>query len=455
MATAGNYNTRGTPANDYATAWKCEWTEPDGRLTDSDLKNFAHVNCSYLSGTQPPTLLALKQHAHSLANLIRKLAPSSTIGIINFGATNETNLMFSDHEEFDWLNDLDTPYDNQDEAHLAPLWKVANQVTQEHELFGSSHRCPLETATDFGPYAKEGDIIRPYRGHHNLVMHANECLEILDHEYSATGGLMSLLPVPSTKDTGVDRNARNTLLGQWLYHSQYTTTRMHELEIQLENALNLLEGEAIVPKQLRDRADGHSLEAVLERYKHKPSTEPQDTFIFARCEEDVTKMIHERLDDAEVVMQDDEITWAELGVTGQRLFDDSTGIKISRGVVSVDAMSRFYRLKGFGNKATLFVVPLVQDRPDFEVLRSREKRPPVVATATPLWPERVTSLEQRYKDKDTQIMDLEHANRTLLRQRTHIDAEMLVKEAEIKRLGALVDRLQGIGEEAGEDDEEA
>lgn len=78
--------------------------------------------------------------------------------------------------------------------------------------------------------AEEQTVRKPYSTHHNLLMHASECLEVLGHEYSATGGIMSLLPTDTTADTVNLRAARNSLVGQWLLFTQHLVARMHELE---------------------------------------------------------------------------------------------------------------------------------------------------------------------------------------------------------------------------------
>src|SRR5690606_30922169 len=100
------------------------------------------------------------------------------------------------------------------------------------------------------------DKQQPYANHHNLVMHANACLERLDHELSSTGGLMSLLPpargaaTAATDGSGGSDDlaaARASLLGQWLHFTQSLVGRMHELERAYANALDALAGEAVVP----------------------------------------------------------------------------------------------------------------------------------------------------------------------------------------------------------------
>lgn len=181
------------PATEYSTAWACSWTDTEfGVLNDADLESLRHVNCSYLSSGRPPTLLALKQHAQALTNLIRKLCVSNTFGIVDEGGKRQP--AFEKNEAFDWLKNLDKPYTNDDESHHLPLWALANQIEGEDEETGIECHCPLKIAQSFGPLDDGQSTRRPYSSHHNLVMHANACLEILDHEYSATGGLLSLLP---------------------------------------------------------------------------------------------------------------------------------------------------------------------------------------------------------------------------------------------------------------------
>ncbi|KAF4447291.1 hypothetical protein F53441_9178 [Fusarium austroafricanum] len=430
------------PSNPYATSYRSNWFTPDNGILDAeDLETLQHLNCSYFSSGRPPTLLALKQHAHSLTNIIRKLVPSSITSHVGIEGEEPGSkyLAFEKNEAFDWLNDLDKSYENEDPSHNDPLWALHNIVESESEVNGIEHRCPLTKVEDFGPSAKQGDIRRPYMTHHDLIMHANECLEIIDHEYASTGGLMSILPTnfedPKDKAKNHPLNdsqlegARNCLLGQWIFHHQHLLGRMHELEINYANALDILAGEALVPQQMLHRAGVDGVSGGRE------IVYPQDKYILVNCGEDVRKYIHRLLDVAEEQIEQKEKIWKASGVTGERMWYEERGGKVyAKGIVPVDLLTRFYRIKGKGHQSPLFVIPAAEQHPGVKQTRLMEERPTVVSVVTPTWPERVTEIEMKNKKRLDRAEKLETENQYLARQMAELSDKMAVKNAEIKRM---------------------
>lgn len=232
-------NMRGyLPATPYATAYASRHSQ--NLLPGAALRCLDALNCGYLShsGGRAPTLLALKQHAQALTVLIRYLCVSTTAGEVNAAYGDDDARAFKENEAFDWLNDLETRYVNADPAHHLPLTSLLNQVEAETEEGGPQFHCPLKEAVPES--AGEEAVRNPYSTHHNLLMHASECLEVLDHEYSATGGIMSLLPTDTTADTVDLRAARNSLVGQWLLFTQHLVARMHELETSYGQSLDVI-----------------------------------------------------------------------------------------------------------------------------------------------------------------------------------------------------------------------
>ncbi|KAK3906325.1 hypothetical protein C8A05DRAFT_11923 [Staphylotrichum tortipilum] len=269
---------------DFALPYCSQWS----RLHETEVREglLRHVNCGYLSTHgAPPTLLALKQHAQSLCLLIHALNPtlkSAEIGggssssrkgkgVARDGDDDDDNFdinqatQYALNDAFDFLTDLTTPYTNYDPNHHKPLNALINEVRGRTEALGTTtYHCPLATAP---PARAKGAPQRPYASHHNLIMHANACLERLDHEFSSTGGLLSLLPPPSTTAPTPPANpnptapftppfpnpdllnARNTLLGQWLHFTQSLIARQHSLSQSYTSALDLLAGEAAIPAQ--------------------------------------------------------------------------------------------------------------------------------------------------------------------------------------------------------------
>ncbi|KAH7324625.1 hypothetical protein B0I35DRAFT_424636 [Stachybotrys elegans] len=414
-----NPNAPTIPATEYATAYSCALTDPHLKLfREKDLELLRHVNCSYLSSGKAPTLLALKQHAQALSNLILKLTPQSTFELIN-GAKFQGAAQFREMEAFDWLRDLGTPYKCDDADQQLPLYAAVNLIKNETETLdgkdGIQYHCPLEPVQDFGPSAPKSDEEKtkarrwPYQTHHNLLIHANECLEILDNDYSATGGLLSILPESDKEDPEQMAGVRNTLIGQWLLYTQLLVARMHELELNLCHALDVLHGEALVPRQLLNNLGAQG------RLQGQPVTYPQDRFVLANAGDDVLNQLHKQLDEAEEDASNREQAWRDQGVSGSRMWEKQrSGEETSRGLVSVEATSRFYRIQGQGNKGTIFVMPYVEGHPDLEKTRQAEVRPKVVVVPMPTWPEPGSSMQQRYAAELEEGRKAVKQNRVLL-----------------------------------------
>ncbi|KAL7934359.1 hypothetical protein V8C35DRAFT_302361 [Trichoderma chlorosporum] len=430
------------PATEYATAWACPWTDPAFEfMTEHDLELLKHVNCSYLSSGKPPTLLSLKQHAQSLAILIKKLCVSNTFGIID--GKGKRHPAFQKNDAFDWLNDLDEPYTNDDESHHMSLLVLTNQIKKEDEETGIECHCPLEVARNWNPLEPGGMTCRPYHSHHNLVMHANACLEILDHEYSATGGITSLLPAEDKDDDDQMSAARNTLLGQLFLHQQHMVARMHDLEISYANAVDALQGEAVVPLQML-----HSLGAE-GRLKGRELVYHQDRLILVNAGDDVFDLIHHMMDEKESQMQSQEHVWWEAGVNGERMRPKTTGGEsYSRGLVSVDLMARFQRVKGHGGGSTIFMIPAIEHHPGTTRTREIEGRPTVVSVVAPSWPERASDLKKREEVHLERAKVLEDENHTLARNVLQLKASLEVALADLRKTKQSVRFYEGTSEGA-------
>lgn len=403
------------PATNYARSWSCRWTVPsNGILTEKDFDLLCHVNCSYLSSPKPPTLLSLKRHAQSLTILIRNLSVSTADGIPD-AANHPDAPEYRPDEALDWLNNLDEPYTTADASHYLPLWAIHNDVRDEPRPSLPLYHCPLASAQDLGPGAvssgsRQG-LRRPHMTHHGLVRHANECLEILDHELSAVGGLMSLLPADGDGD-GAMAGAENTLLGQWLLHQRHLVVRMHDLEMSYGRALDALAGVAIRPLQMVEgmlaagRAVGH----------------PQDTYLLVNTADTVTKEIHRLLDEREAEMEEEERVHRERGVSGlmwRDMWDNENGKEggVSRDLVVVDLVSRFYRIKDDGDRAPIFILPAIERHDGVVETLKMERQPKVVPVATNPRPTRVSEWERKYRERLDRMDGLERENRNLAKER--------------------------------------
>jgi hypothetical protein len=413
---------------DYSTPYTSNWSRIH---VDSPAaaELYRHMNCSYLSTHgHPPTLLALKQHAQALCNLILTLNPSRHSLEIdgknapdpvdpvepapadkeqqppqgsNSGTTSgrkrprqishEDPLTFKYDQvnAFDFLTDLSKPYTNDEDIHHLALNSLANEVSSRSDVSGTSYHCALASLPAPRPF---GAAPQPYANHHNLIMHANACLERLDHEFSSEGGLMAILPGDEPHEADDKKAARNSLLGQWFGFTQPLVRRMHELEIAYGNALDLLEGDQVVPLQALSAA-GPDARSVGRQIAF-----PQDKWVLANAGDDVFEYVHDMLDKKEAAADEMENYWRIRGLSGQRTWYERQGKTYARGIVAVNVNTRFYRLKGEGH-GTVFVVPGWEHNPATEYTKIVEKKPGIVGTPMAKWPVRVTELEAREEEK--------------------------------------------------------
>ncbi|KAJ8127233.1 hypothetical protein O1611_g6405 [Lasiodiplodia mahajangana] len=398
-----------------------------------------HVNCTYLSTPgRAPTLLALKQHAQSLAVLISLLAPAQYGGTFeppNEGKTNGDR-PFAAQQAFDWLNDLQAHYHTEDVAHKKPLNALANLIKSNSDTEGPKWHCPLETTKIELPEDHPFQQYRPYETHMTLLMHANEILERLDHEYSAMGGILGLIPL-DCDDVDEQRAltlAKTTLVGQWILHTQHLVVRMHELEIAYGNSLDLLANEAIVPMQhiSAHGPDGRSGREIVF---------PQDRWILANAGEDVFTFIHQMLDRAEAYQDARDDVYAEQNVLGDAAFSNNDDAKY-RGIVKVDLNTRFYRLRSSGH-GPLFVLPAFGDRHNTKHTRDIENRPTVVTIPQPSTKESVNSWESKHKDIDVRVMRLTVDKSNLEARVTQLNSSVEMRDREIERLNEIQKQYDG------------
>lgn len=434
---------RGT---DYSLPYYSRWSRMHEAEIYEDL--LRHVNCGYLSTRGvPPTLLALKQHAQSLCILIHSLNPTLEAGEIVLGDPSQLPpthrpvdvapvndpLAFKHqlNDAFDFLNDLSTPYTNDDPNHNKPLTGLVNEVRARHEAYGTTYHCPLDEHTPRGATEKQ----RPYANHQSLLRHANALLERLDHETSSTGGLLSLLPTSSEPDALELSDARNSLLGQWLLFTQHLVARGHELELQLSNALNALASEALIPAHYTGTLGADALAGG------KAIAFPQDRFILANAGDDVFDHLHGILDKQEALIQAKAKVWADQGVVGKHIYQTHRGgEEHARGLVPVTLKTRYYRLAGQGRN-TIFVVPAWENHPGVEGTREAEGKPQVVACVQPRFPVRVSELEKRYDERIEKAMALESEVRAMRAEGVRTFDEKKVLEEENRQLAETRDAL--------------
>ncbi|KAJ2992788.1 hypothetical protein NUW58_g2050 [Xylaria curta] len=389
-----------------------------------------HVNCTYLSTPgRAPTLLALKQHAQSLAVLISLLAPAQFGGTFAppNGGTANGDAPFAAEQAFDWLNDLQEHYHTDDIAHQKPLNALANLVKSNSDTQGTKWHCPLDVTgielAEKHPFQQ----YRPYETHMTLLMHANEILERLDHEYSAMGGILGIIPLDSdnVSEQRALSQAKTTLVGQWILYTQHLVARMHELEIAYGNSLDLLANEAIVPMQHISvhGPDGRSGREIIF---------PQDRWIMANSGEDVFTFIHQMLDRAEAHQDARDDVYAEQKVLGDAAYSNNSELKY-RGIVKVDLSTRFYRLRSSGH-GPLFVLPAFGDRPNTKHTRDIENRPTVVTIPQPGPRGSVNAWESKHQDVDVKLLRLTVDKSNLEAKISQLNSSVEIRDREIARL---------------------
>ncbi|KOS20492.1 hypothetical protein ESCO_005363 [Escovopsis weberi] len=438
------------PGTERTRPWACTLFDPAfGIFSEEDLKALGGANCSVLDGGgRPPTLWSIIQHIRQLIRLVRQLFGSDGFQLVDGDVQRGRRLRLYADELWELITNPDEPAAAADEMYHVPLWGLLNTVKAADEEKGIEYHCPLTTCRDTDGNADgkgkgkgkgkgnedddaDAPLRRPYRSHHNLVMHANECLEVLDHEYAATGGLLSLLPTEDAEDAAQLESARNTLLGQWLLFTQHLVARMHELELSYAGALDVLAGEAVVPHQMLARLGAGG------RAGGRELVFPQDRFVLANADEDVAGRIHRLLDRAEARHADAERQFWESGVSGERMWarggqppgqqgksqqnGQGQGHRQGqpahpRGLVGVDLTTRFCRLADQGRDAPIFVLPAIEHHPGIQRTRELEQRPTVVSVVTPRWTERLSDLEERLRAPLRRAREAEDANAALRRE---------------------------------------
>ncbi|KAI1210839.1 uncharacterized protein F4807DRAFT_451083 [Annulohypoxylon truncatum] len=420
------------------THWARPYFSNHHHENPSDMKMLGHVNCGYLSTAgRPPTLEALKQHAQSLAYLISTIAPGIMSGEVDSAHGDSAFLAsFQKHSAYDWLEDLQKPYDNIDKAHRKPLNSLVNLVKRNSDEKGVEFHCPLsEVPIQFIEHDLEP--IRPFQSHMTLLMHANECLERLDHEYSAMGGLLAILP---TEEEDMSTNpdlpkARKTLIGQWLLFTQHLVARMHELEIAYANTLDLLANEAIVPAQQLSNtgSDGRTGREIVF---------PQDRWILANAGEDVFNFVHQMLDKREAVDVNEDNAFLKQNVVGDALRrergegEDPSAEGLLKGISYVDLSTRYYRLNGSGH-GPIFCLPAFSDRPNTAYTKEMEKRPTVVTVPEPALPSSTTAWDNKKQELQEENKDMFNRLTKAQQESTNLEVLNRAQGEEVKRLRIL------------------
>lgn len=442
------------------------------------LETLGHAPCSYTcTAGLAPSLLELKQHAHDLVVMIKNLTVSTMPGVIdNINIVTGADIknpeqvpFFEEGETFDFLNDLANPYAGPREGHpFAPALRAAHEhpltallnVLEEKNIPKKGEARPLQKIRNICPLHRVADLEKlpptgqslPYATHQSLIQHANEILELLDHEYSAKGGILSILP---SKDQKADREkAESTLLGQMILYTQRLVQRVHDLERLYANAMDVMAGEAIVPPQTLSRLgpDGRSGREMVY---------PQDRFVLVNAGEDVWSHLSHEFDKKEAIDELVMESYRKIGTTGEMIWKKRGGREMDRGITAIDVTTRYYRLRGTekDDPKTIFIIPAWEQHPGTKVTRDMERTPSVVSVVKPVWPERASLWEQKHRadlddlKKYRALSDTLHfENKRKTEEITALRSQYELRAGELRKERALssqaLDALNGSGNEA-------
>jgi hypothetical protein len=400
------------PSTDFAIPYRSTFTDrhraahPSAKLGEQ----FSHLNCSYLSTPHhAPSLTQLKQHARALILVIRDLTISASTGTLGTGS-------FRDNKTWDFLSDLDAPWVPDTDPALPenrPLRSVLNNLSQpcaqRKEVYPV---CPLYTEPDI---ETRDFVARPLGSAQmeSLVRHTAGTLQLLDHALHSNGGLLSALPLDDDKNTRDDgivggrgqsaraesksahRIALNTFLGQWIHFTRLLVSRTHELGRDLTQALDILAGTATIPKQLH--GDLTKTATITS----------QDRFVMANSGDAVYGNLMRLLDaHPKSVVEEIKTVGREhvVDANGTHIYDhgepvyrDVKALVATRGLVYVDVVTRFAKLRG---GRTVFVTPRPDPRSGFGLAEAEaggaDARPTVVQVAMPGFSSRASEWEERY-----------------------------------------------------------
>ncbi|CAG8962334.1 hypothetical protein HYFRA_00005390 [Hymenoscyphus fraxineus] len=464
----------------FSTPYRSIFSLTPPNNTRAAVQNLEHAPCSYTcTPGLAPSLLELKQHAHDLVCMIKYLTISTVPGIIDgLNAADKAKSKmkldeiwtFEDGETFDFLNDLTNPYTgpggNQEEdfvqavaeAHKQPLTSLLNVLEEKNIPAEGEARpkqvvrniCPLHRLADLKTIPPKGQSL-PYATHQSLIKHANDILELLDHEYSAKGGILAILPTKAEKE---DREkAESTLLGQMILYTQRLVQRLHDLERLYANAMDVIAGEAVVPPQALSRLgpDGRSGRELVY---------PQDRFVLANAGEDVWNQLSHEFDKKDRIDEVIMDSYRKLGVTGEMIWQKRGGQEMDRGITAIDVTTRYYRMRGTdpNDPKTIFIIPAYETHPGTKVTRDMEQTPTVVTVVKPVWPERASLWEQKHRvDMDelkkfrafseSQARDIERKDHEIAAMRTQYELRAAELRREQAEVASLRDTLEGRGNE--------
>lgn len=380
-----------------------------------DLARFTHLNCSYFSHTSgaAPTLTQIKRHAQSLANLI------CSLDVLD----NEVG-----RDPFDYMDDLYTPYTNNEPSHRKPLTAVVNLITtHQDQALGTTrltHRCPLA-----------GDQASDDPAEH--VEHINRLFEVLEEMYHDKGGILGLVPEEGMPGR---TEMEETIFGQWLLYTCRLVKQVARLEKEVARQQAVLAEEATIPHQLDSK--GRLIEG-------KPLLFPQDRYVLANISEELYDLLDKLLGQQESADRRRDPRRATAASSGRAA--SSTPIPLEGPlyelgsassnsllpVTHIDVPSRIFRI---GPYKTLFIVPAFELNPNTQVTRAHETEPDTLLKTLPRPPPIPSPSPQETISRaahDKIVTDLKDKIRDLENQHNEKQKEIVRLKQKLKRLPRL------------------
>ena len=340
-----------------------------GNSAHSVHSRFAHLPCSLIanSSAPPPTVLALKQHIKALCQLLCELEPATPAD-----EPFESGGKGLPGPTFDFLNDLQIPYESDDPAENRPVTSLANQHPSAAEYYASASKSCFPTSDPAQTCPLDLDPASRTIAHTRA--HANKLLTYLDNRHASTGGILSMTSSTATA---------HTLLGQWLLYTSRLVVRLAELEREVVNLREVLGNEALVAGVRAHASQNQNGESSAREMLF-----PQDRYVLAGLSDALWLRITEALSISAEEAIDREIDTGVGMVRGSGPFettsagtesDSETDQEQARygNVVSwVETTARLYRVRGH---ETVFVIPAWDMHPGAKAVREVERGPLVMS----------------------------------------------------------------------------
>jgi hypothetical protein len=255
---------------------------------------------------------------------------------------------------------LEEPYESSEPDEMMPLTSLMNYVVELYTKDGPTEVreiCPIERVE---PVDNNGTLELPEKANplpylhiETLMKHADELLLHIDNALQESGGFLSALPLNLPDDDP----KRQTFIGQLIHFIRVLVGRVHTLDRDYGQTLDLLAAEATVPKEIK-------LQMTRPEDLSRAFSDYQQKYILAGIDDMTYRNIWHHL------MQDQRSTHSETG----------------QGLLDVTLPTRYRALRG---GQTIFITPLP------EALVAATEKPMVVTCVKPGYGTRASEWERK------------------------------------------------------------